>query len=100
MIIRIFRARMQPGMNAEFERMVLELSIPLVEAQKGLIARYSGKPMGSNSDEFVMVSLWEDLAALKAFVGQNWEEAVIPEEERPVILETYVHHYESFGEIP
>jgi heme-degrading monooxygenase HmoA len=97
MIIRVFRARVQSGMANAFERMVQELSIPLVEAQKGLLARYSGKPVGSNADEFVMVSVWEDLASLQAFVGENWEEAIIPEEERPVLLETTVHHYESFG---
>ena len=79
--------------------MVRELSILLVEAQKGLLARYLGKPTGSSPDEFVMVSVWEDLASLQAFVGEHWEEAVIPEEERSVLLETYVHHYESFGPI-
>ena len=38
MIIRVFRARVQPGMANAFERMVRELSILLVEDQKGLLA--------------------------------------------------------------
>jgi len=46
-----------------------------------------------------MVSVWEDLASLQTFVGEQGEEAVIPEEECPVLLETTVHHYETFGPI-
>lgn len=58
MIVRVFRARVQPGMQAEFERLVNEVLIPLVEAHNGLIMRYAGKPVGGNPDEFVMVSVW------------------------------------------
>lgn len=97
MIIHVFRARVQPGKRDDFERMVVDVSTPLVEAQKGLVARYSGRPTGSNTDEFVMVSVWKDLESLRAFAGQDWGKAVIPEEEHPVLRETFVHHYESIG---
>jgi heme-degrading monooxygenase HmoA len=98
MIVRVFRARVRPGMDNEFERMVRELSIPLVDRQRGLIARYSGRPVGGNATEFTMVSIWEDLDALKAFAGEDWEQSVVPEEERAVLAETFVHHYELFAQ--
>jgi heme-degrading monooxygenase HmoA len=97
MIIRVFRARVQPGMGATHERMVRDLSIPLVESQQGFITCYTGRPVGSNSDEYVMVSLWKDIDSLRVFAGENWEEGVIPKPERPNLKEIHVHHYEAFG---
>ena len=99
MIVRDFRALVRPGMGDEFERMVREISIPLVDRREGLVARYSGRPVGGNADEFVMVSVWESIDALKAFAGDDWEAAVIPEEERSVLARTEVHHYEVFGPV-
>jgi hypothetical protein len=26
----------------------------------------------------------------------DWEQAVVPEEERPVVLDSFVHHYEAY----
>ncbi len=94
MIVRVFRARVRSGKEAEFESMVRSLSIPLVRKQTGLVAFYSGRPTGASTDEFVMVSIWRDLASLKAFAGPEWESAVIPEDERPLLRQTFVHHYE------
>jgi heme-degrading monooxygenase HmoA len=97
MLIRVFRARVKPGMGATQERMVRELSMPLMERQPGLIAFYAGRPMGSNQDEFTMVSLWQGLDALRAFAGDDFEQAVIPEPELANLVEVHVHHYEAFG---
>lgn len=94
MIVRVFRARVRPGKHTEFETLVTRRSIPLVKKQKGLVAFYSGRPTGSSMDEFVMVTVWRDLASVKAFVGDDWEPAVIPDEERPILQESFVHHYE------
>ena len=97
MVIRVFRAHVQPGRQAEFEAMARRLSLPLVEKQKGLIGFFAGRPMGHSQDEFVLVTLWEDLASVQAFVGPDWEQAVVPEEERPVLVDTFVHHYEAYA---
>ncbi len=97
MIARVFRAKVRPGKQAEFQQKVEQLSIPLVKAQKGMLAYYPGKPLDPASDEFVMVTLWEDLGALKAFAGENWNRPIIPEEELPLLEQTFVHHYEVFG---
>jgi heme-degrading monooxygenase HmoA len=84
-------------MGETHERLMQELSMPLVEAQQGLIAFYVGRPVGSNADEYTMVSLWEDIAALRAFAGDDWEQAVIPEPHRSTLQEVHVHHYEAYG---
>lgn len=97
MIIRVFRARVHPGMQEQFKEKVQQLSIPLVQRQKGLIAYYSGEPTEAAPDEFVMVTIWRSLDDLKAFAGEDWNRSVIPEEELPLLSETFVHHYEVIG---
>jgi len=97
MVIRVFRAHVQPGRQADFEAMALRLSVPLVQKQKGLLGFYAGRPLGHAKNEFVMVTLWDSVDSVKAFVGPDWEQAVVPEEERPVLVDTFVHHYEAFA---
>ena len=60
MIIRVFRAKVQVGKAGAFEQKVRELSIPLVQRARGMVAFYSGRPMQPTPDEFVMVTLWQD----------------------------------------
>ena len=74
MIIRVFHARARSGMGEAHERLMRELSMPLVEAQRGLIAFYAGRPVGGNTDEYTMVSLWEVIAALRERYDVSLEE--------------------------
>ena len=39
MIVRVFRAVAQPGQAPVLERMLRELSIPIVDGRDGLVAR-------------------------------------------------------------
>lgn len=66
----------------------------LVKAQPGMVGFYSGRPMGAASDEFVMVTVWDNLASLQAFAGTDWNRSVIPEPERPLLAESSVQHYD------
>jgi heme-degrading monooxygenase HmoA len=96
-IVRIFRARPQPGAAEELERLAEEVSIPFVDAQAGLVARYTGRGVGATGDELVMVSVWEDLDAMKNMTGEDWDNPVLPDERlEPLIAESFLHVYESF----
>ena len=98
MIIRIFRARPKPGMADELVQLIEEVSIPFVDRQPGLLARYTGRGIGSTGDELVMISVWESLEAMKNMTGDDWENVVIPDErERERIAENSVHHFQSVG---
>ena len=73
-----------------------EVSIPFVDGQPGLLARYTGKSVGAMGDEIVMISVWENLDALKSMTGENWESEVIPDaREAERIEKCFVHHYET-----
>lgn len=97
MILRIFRARVQPGRQSDFELKVGQNSIPLVRKQRGLIHFFAGRPMPATPDEFAIITIWRSLDDLKAFVGNNWIESLIPEPERLLLESTSVLHYEIFG---
>ena len=94
MIIRVFRARIKPGCNDEFESFLRNGPIPRIAARPGLIVQHVGRPTAHSPDEFVYVSVWEDVVALRGFAGDRWYEAVIDEEEEHLLLETFIHHYE------
>lgn len=105
-IMRIFRARVKPGRWADFDRLCREKSIPLMRSQPGLITLQVGRAMERQPNEFVLVSVWKDLASLKGFAGERWREAVILPGEAELVEEAGVQHFvqdendvlQSFGE--
>ena len=77
MIIRVFRARIHPGKEDEFERFVRDTGVPRVKAQAGCSQVTWGRSRWSDQPEFVVVTHWDSVAALEAFAGPRWQEAVI-----------------------
>jgi quinol monooxygenase YgiN len=94
MIVRVFRGQIRPGHHAEFERKFREISLPLVQAQPGLTSVVIGRPVPAAPDEFVMISTWTDVAALRAFAGADYTAAVIPHGMEEHMVRSWVHHYE------
>jgi heme-degrading monooxygenase HmoA len=98
MIIRVYHARPKPGVADELTRLAVEVAIPFVERQPGLVARYTGRGIGETGDELVMVSVWEDLNAMKNMTGEDWQSPVVPDERlEALIAESFLEHYESIG---
>lgn len=94
MIIRVFRAVVHDGKQKEFEEFFLNQAVPHVSGQSGLISMMVGKPHESSPNEFLMTMIWKDLDSIKRFAGKNWQKAVILEDERHLIKEVFVHHYD------
>jgi heme-degrading monooxygenase HmoA len=81
MILRIFRARAHPGRGTALEHVIRTRGIPNISGREGLVALLLGRPDESQGDELVLISLWRDLDALRAFKGESWREArLLPEE--------------------
>ena len=98
MIIRVFRAIAKTGKADELAALVKEISIPFVDGQPGLLARYTGQGVGATGDEIVMISVWENLDVMKSMTGENWESAIIPDARLAERIENcLVHHYETLG---
>jgi heme-degrading monooxygenase HmoA len=96
-ITRIFRVRVPAGLHAEFEEKFLSVSVPYVQAAKGLVSVSVGRPTQWAPDEYVMISTWESVSSLCAFAGEHWNQAVIPAGMERYVTECWVHHYENFG---
>ena len=96
MIIRVFSAKVRPGKQQEFERIVKEEAIPMLEKHKGVVAEYAGRPFGTNSDDFTFVTVWKDMSDLKEFAGKDWEEALLSVEALQLLEETHINHFEVY----
>lgn len=96
MIVRVFRVLIREGRTAEFEGMVREQSIPWLNQSEGMMGYFPGKPLDEASREFVMVTLWRDLASVEKFAGTDWEQPIVTEDEAPLVEEMYAYHYLHF----
>ena len=97
MITRIFRVKINSELREEFEPRFASVSIQAVQKQRGFISVDIGKPTKWSPDEYVMISKWEDEAALIDFVGESWNQAHIPEGMEKFVKECWVHHYYDYG---
>ena len=70
MIIRVFRARIYPNKVEQFERFFLHKALPMVKAQSGLVSATVGKPLEPTPNEFLMITVWQDINALMKFADQ------------------------------
>jgi heme-degrading monooxygenase HmoA len=96
-IIRVFRPRVRPGHQKEFEGFLRETAVPLVAKQQGLIAQHVGLPFEADGREFVYVTIWQDIASIRSFAGDDWEAAVIDPSEEHMLEETAMTHYIALG---
>ena len=95
MIVRLFRARVHPGKEDEFERFVIDTGVPMVKAQEGCTHVTVGKSRWSEQPEFVVVTHWRSVDALQAFAGPDWQNAVIAPEEEHMLAQVFCDHYET-----
>lgn len=95
MVIRIFQVTIKPEYRNEFERDFKSISINTVNNHKGLVSCQIGGPSKWNPDNYVMVTCWEDEAALEEFAGVDWNRAIIPTEMQKYPKTFTVAHYEN-----
>jgi antibiotic biosynthesis monooxygenase (ABM) superfamily enzyme len=100
MILRVFRARIRQGHKAEWSTLVERHSFPLLTDVPGLLGYFAGNDLGDTSGDYIMMSVWNDFDSLKRWAGANWQQAIIPEEERHLIDESSLAHYETFSPMP
>lgn len=99
MIIRVYRCTVVAGKEEEHRAFAFKKSHPALSRDPGLLAFYAGKPLpGSNDRTRCMVQIWESLSALKAARGDDWDQAMIPEEAREIWDSATVEHYELADE--
>ena len=96
MITRVFRVTIDPDLRSEFEAKFSMLSRQLLQGAAGCRSEDVLKPTRWSPDEYAMISTWEDEAALEAFAGERWCDAVIPTDMERYARTWSVSHYESW----
>jgi heme-degrading monooxygenase HmoA len=94
MIIRVFRPTIHPGKEGEFEAFLRDTAVPLVSSQSGLVAHQVGKSRDPSSSEYLFVTVWENVESIRAFAGEDWQEAVIAPDEAHLLKGTWIGHYD------
>ncbi len=94
MIIRIFQVTTRPGKEKEFGRFFHETAIPLMRGTQGIVEVLPGAPRPDTPREFSFVMIWEDLASLKAFVGEDYTSPHIDPAEAELVESRSITHYD------
>ncbi len=95
MIVRIFVAHVYPEVKEEFEIKFREISVPITQNASGLISLEIAGPIESSSNEFLMISRWNSVDSIEAFVGGNWNKAFIPKGMEDYIERCTVVHFKG-----
>ena len=94
MIMRIFQVVTRPGKEAEFSTFFHETAIPLMRGTEGIVNVLPGAPRSDSPREFSFVMIWKDLDALKAFVGEDYQNPHIDPAEAALVESRSIKHYE------
>ena len=94
MIMRIFQVVTRPGKEKEFAKFFHETAIPLMKGTKGIVSVLPGAPRAESPREFSFVMVWEDIEALKAFVGEDYTNAHVDPAEAELVESRSIKHYD------
>lgn len=96
MISRHWRALARPGEAGHYMRHLTEETFPKLSDLPGFIRASILRRELSTGTEFVIVTEWESLDAIKGFAGDDPETAVVPTVVQAMMLEydSRVRHYE------
>jgi heme-degrading monooxygenase HmoA len=103
MIVRIWRGRAKAANADAYERFVTTrvfAELPAIEGHRGA---YLLKRPVDEEVEFVAVTLWQSLDAIRKFAGDDIDRAVIEPEARALLssFDDVVRHFElAYGECP
>ena len=96
MIARIWRGRTLTAKADEYERYLNSSGIERIRATAGNLGVTVLRRADGEKTEFLVMSLWESIDAVKRFAGADYEKAVVLPRDREYLLEVEpnVLHYE------
>ncbi len=101
MITRIWRGEALAANADAYEHFVTQRVFTEIAKLPGHRGAYLLRRELNGSVEFLAVTLWESLAAIRAFAGDKLETAVVEPEARAVLstFDEFVRHYEvAYGQ--
>ncbi len=97
-IIRIWRGKVLPSKADEYEELMKRIAAPDYGAVDGLKSLYFTRREMTEYVEFLLITHWESIDAIRAFSGDDVLKAKYYREDRDFLLSfpEYVEHYEVF----
>jgi heme-degrading monooxygenase HmoA len=94
MIMRIFQVLVREGKEKEFGEFFHNKAIPLMKGIDGIVQVLPGAPRPDSPREFSFVMVWDSLASLKAFVGEDYQTPHIDPAEAELVEARTIKHYD------
>ena len=98
MITRLWHGYTKPEDAGTYQEMLLTNILPGIHRVSGYKGSYVLRKNGTDEVEFITLTFWESLAAVREFAGPDYERAVIIPEADAFLLrhDERSTHYDSF----
>ena len=93
-LLRIFEVRTRPGCAARLLENFATTSAGVVQDKPGNQGYFFGHCVEGGEDTVMFVSLWDDLDAVKAHFGEDWQSSYMPPGYEELIAECSVRHFD------
>lgn len=98
-IMRVFEVRAKPG-NAEILKQKLsDTSVHVVRGKPGNLGYFFGEDLSSDGNDFVFISIWQDMNSIKSLFGDKWEESFLPDGYDEIIEGCSIKHIVFDGDL-
>lgn len=96
MIVRTWTGRVHPGKEREYLAFLQATVFPEISALPGSLRARVLRGVEERSEEFLVLSEWTDMEAVKAFAGTNPNVAVVEPEAKALLADydVQVRHFE------
>lgn len=96
-LLRIFEVRTKPGCAPKLLENFATTSADVVQNEPGNRGYFFGQCVEGEEDTVMFVSLWENLDAVKARFGDDWQVSYMPPGYEDLIDECSVRHFDMTG---
>jgi heme-degrading monooxygenase HmoA len=101
MIIREWRARADSAKTDAYPKHFRERVVPELRQVPGFVGAHLGRRQLDGKTEFLVLTRWQSMDAIRAFAGSNVEAAVVEPGAVAALLDfdAQVRHYEVIEEV-
>lgn len=96
-VLRVFEARAKPGHAGELLEKFASTSSGVVTGEPGNRGYIFGRAMEGDGHVVLFISVWRDLAAIKARFGEDWQVSYMPDGYADLIEDCAVRHFDVDG---
>ncbi|MEM9104277.1 MAG: antibiotic biosynthesis monooxygenase [Pseudomonadota bacterium] len=94
-VLRVFEVKCRTGCSDQLLRSFASTSAKVVRNEPGTRGYFFGKCIQGGKDTLMFVSVWQDLDAVKARFGDDWQTSYLPEGYEDLIDTCSVRHFDA-----